>query len=284
MFQKWLHILCCTFTIFYVKAESIDVRLNPSFFDASHKMLYVDIELKYNGQGIWVLADQNYRLYFDASNLKFVRDKYRPDLPYDLYSELQFVEIVDKADASSVGGLRFDNELGFLNFNVDLLDDQSGGLRITPKDGWVKVLTLKFKISKPENLNEIIWSTRGRTDKYATAFVEIMEWKAPMLIKPADINRFVDASFEQKKTKETDIIIGPNPTTDMVIITWMEPLRGGHDISVTDMSGMEVINVSARSGISDMRVNVAGLAAGAYQITISKDKQRVHRERIIKVQ
>ncbi len=283
MIIRMLHFLCCSLLYFTVCAETIDVRLSPNFYDHKSSILYVDVELKYNGRGEWVLADQNYRLYYDASSLQFIKGKYKPDLPHDLYSDLHFIEIVDRADASEVGNLAFDHHLGFLNFNVDLLDDNHGGLRVRPKDGWVRVLTLKFKVSRPEVINEIVWSTKGRTDGYATAFVEIMQWKSPNAIEPAIINRFVDAQFDFLPQEKMAIEIGPNPTTEFVQIRWKDALAYDHTIIVFDGNGSERLKFKVVGGLSDIRVDMSELSAGRYLINILDDHQLLFSEAVVKL-
>ena len=144
--------------------EDITLRLNPSFYDKSTNTVYVDVELKYNGYGHFKLADQNYRLYYDSAMLQLDEDYSRSDLPQDLYSSIQFMEVYEGLEADQVNQLNFDDHLGFINFNIDLNNDTEGGISLIQDEIWHRVAVLNFKVEDKDALSQIVWSRNDATE------------------------------------------------------------------------------------------------------------------------
>ena len=70
----------------------------------------------------------------------------RSDLPQDLYSRIQFMEVLEDLQADAVNQLAFDDQLGFVNFNIDLNNAVHGGITIVKEDDWQRVAVLNFKV------------------------------------------------------------------------------------------------------------------------------------------
>jgi len=252
--------------------EEISLRLNPSFYDEHSKTLYVDVELRYQGHGYFKLADQNYRLFYDSEFLSLQEDLSRSDLPQDLYSQLEFMETYENLQADNVNQLAFDDQLGFINFNIDLYNAVSGGIKINQEDNWQRVAVLNFKVEDKEALSQIVWSKAGATDGYATAFVEIMEWVAPNETEPALIQDMIDASFDgSEENDKFELAVAPNPTTDFIKLSFEHTLEYNHTVVVSDASGKEVKNTLAFRGADNINVSVADLAPGTYNIHVRSE-------------
>ena len=247
----------------------ITLRLQPTFYDESRHQLYVDVEVKYEGSGRFMLADQNYRLFFDSKTLRLVAEHSHSDLPQDLYGPLTFFEIADGLQAGDINQLDFDDDLGFVNFSIDLLNTQSGGLSITSKDDWQRVAVLNFTVDDPASLSQIIWSRAGRTDQYATAFVEIMEWKGPQHTEPASVNDMIDATFfHHIEGEKFDIAIAPNPATEFIKVSFDQNLTADHQISIIDPTGKTIKALQAYKGSKDAFIPIADLIPGSYILEV----------------
>lgn len=266
--------------------DDISLRLNPSLYDEHTQTLYVNVELRYSGHGQLYLADQNYRLFYDSKLLSLKEDESRSDLPQDLYSKLQFMEVLEDLQANDINKLAFDAHLGFINFNIDLHNAAHGGLAIRQEDEWQRVAVLNFKVTDEEQLSEIVWSQTGVTDEYATAFVEIMEWKGPNDTAPVEVNELIDATFNsESKANSVSMTLAPNPTTDFVKFSFEKAISEDYEISVYDVTGKKVKRTIAFKGAASINLAVTDLSAGSYivELTNVDTQESTHRTSFIKI-
>lgn len=278
-------LLSFFFVICLSAQDEVALRLNPSFYDEGRQTVYVDIELQYTGAGSFRLADQNYRLYFDSELMAIEEDYSRSDLPQDIYSPLSFSEIYEGLEADKVNQLDFDDKLGFVNFNIDLIDAQQGGIIFRQDDLWHRVAVLAFKVDDKESLSQIVWSRPEVTDKYATAFVEIMQWVAPNKTEIATIQEYVDASFIlDEEDQAYNVAVYPNPSSDFVKVTFEEEVNDDIQIKVYDTAGRSVINESLAKGNTSVALTISDLQDGSYNIEmISMANQKIGRSSFIKI-
>lgn len=259
--------LCVLMSINAFGIDDISLRLNPTFYDEQSQTVFVDVELRYQGQGQLNLADQNYRLYYDSDILSLKEDQSRSDLPQDLYSKLQFMEVYEDLNADGVNQLSFDDHLGFINFNIDLHSPAHAGIGIRKEDSWQRVAILSFNISDRDALSQIVWSKSGSTDNYATAFVEIMKWIAPNKTEPVGVNEYIDAAFNiEKELTGISLTVSPNPTTDFIKISFDQPLSADMDVLVYDGQGKKVKESTAYKNSEQLNLVVIDIAPGTYLV------------------
>ncbi len=249
--------------------DNVFLRLQPNFYDASTNSVYVDVEIKYDGSGQFVLADQNYRIYFDAASLKFDREHSNSDLPKDLYEPLYIHELIEDVQASGIDQLDFDGHLGFLNFSINLTDDRQGGIVIEKKHGWERVAVLKFELAPNQNPADIVWSRNGMTHKYATAFVQILEWISPNKTALASISQFYDTSVADiRAPKISEITLSPNPAIEYVKIQLDQQPLQDVQISISNSIGQTVYTTTMFRGSKVLQIPVEELNQGTYNIEL----------------
>ena len=267
--------------------EDVSVRLSPSFYDPSSGSIYVDVEIRYDGMGNFRLADQNIRLFYDADQLHLQKDYSRSDLPQDLYSNIKWYEVMENLSADHVNQLRFDDELGFINFSIDLEQDTRGGITLARDHSWQRIAVLNFKVEDASALSQIVWSTPEVTDKYATAFVEVMEWVAPNRTRKTDITNYIDALFSaEEDASSMDISVYPNPAESFITITFEKELASMALVSVMDVTGRKVLEVKKKAGATYAEFDVSSLSAGSYHVEIKDllSDRVVANEQLIKTQ
>jgi len=139
----------------------------------------------------WHLASQNYRLYYDASQLRFVSGK---SLLGDNYQEFHLVQNISSVDGSNVDGcLHFAKNLGFLNYAIDQLNVDKVGALIPTGQEWLPTSQLCFSTTTSEyNAPTLIWGREDITTGYATSFVEISEWLSSGKVVSARGEKYVD--------------------------------------------------------------------------------------------
>lgn len=283
-------ILCIVFALIghvSYAIEDVSVRLSPSFYDPSSGSIYVDVEIRYDGMGNFRLADQNIRLFYDADQLHLQKDYSRSDLPQDLYSNIKWYEVMENLSADHVNQLRFDDELGFINFSIDLEQDTRGGITLARDHSWQRIAVLNFKVEDASALSQIVWSTPEVTDKYATAFVEVMEWVAPNRTRKTDITNYIDALFSaEEDASSMDISVYPNPAESFITITFEKELASMALVSVMDVTGRKVLEVKKKAGATYAEFDVSSLSAGSYHVEIKDllSDRVVANEQLIKTQ
>jgi len=250
--------------------EDVSLRLLPSFFDEATQTVYVDVEIRYNGVGHFYLADQNIRLFYDSDQLELVKDHSRSDLPQDLYSSIQWHEVMEHLEADHINQLSFDDELGFVNFSIDLQENKEGGISIAEDHSWQRIAVLNFKVEDKEALSQITWSTADKTSEYASAFVKVMEWKGPNNIRAAAVDTYIDAAFStEDEGAAVDLTIYPNPVGSNANFRFEQALTNTSTVRILDMLGREVHKQVASAGIQELRRDLTHLMTGTFQVEVS---------------
>jgi len=270
-----LTLLCACICVIGQATTDITLRLNPAFYDDQNNQLYVSVEISYDGHGVFQLADQNYRLYYDSQLLSLVKDMSRSDLPMDLYSPINFLESFEQLQADNVNQLEFDDNLGFINFSIDLNDNTGGGLSIRKDDNWETIAVLNFEVLDNSALSQIVWSQSERTSGYATAYVEIMEWKAPNETKPVEIQEYIDANFIKKDHSSLSFEVYPNPASEYVIVSLDRGLTDNASLIVMDAAGKKVKDIKTHIGEEKVNLPISDLMIGTYMIELISDNPKV---------
>ena len=66
-----------------LSAKNVDLRLSQGLYDAPSSSLYVNVEIKYNDNGTFVLAGQNFRMYYNTDVIRLDADHSNMQLPMD---------------------------------------------------------------------------------------------------------------------------------------------------------------------------------------------------------
>ena len=262
--------------------KEIEIRISPEFINRDNQTLYAAVEILAADHETIVLADQNYRLYYNSATMSLDQDDSYSDLPTDKYGQLEIIESIEGA-ASNNGQLSFDANFGFVNFKIDLIDDNNGGVRMANNDGWQKVAVLKFHIKNIDENGELVWSRPQVTDHYATAFVEITEWIAPFETNALNVTEYRDGMVHLEEiTAPIHIAVGPNPTADFINLEFDMALNDAVQILVTDVAGRTWVNDVIPVGTKKATVDISALNATMYMVEILdiQNAQRIQLERI----
>jgi len=276
-FQRFLGLLIVAILLPAVLSANatVDVRLNHNFLDKSSSKLYVDIDVRVDERQRMNLAGQNYRIYYPSDKLSLDKDGSKSQLSPDKYSDLQFSSILEHVEALGQGALNFDGDLGFANMAVELLDNQSGGNYLSAKDGWVTIATLQFDVLGDFEEVSMIWGREGMSETYATAFVEIAEWEAPLKTQTVVIDEYIDFNLRLNSFAiegvSYEIGVGPNPAIDFVTINADRTLESDLTATILDLSGKLVKKVLLNKGSSIYSLDVSTLDSSSYIIDLSDE-------------
>ena len=257
--------------------NAIDIRFSTPIIDQNTQTAYVNIQLKSTDDAL-VLAGQNYRIFYNTDVLTLNEELSDTKLPVGKYTDILFTNTVENVKASGIGALDFDDNMGFSNFSIDLLDQVDGGVTINAGDEWTTVATLNFTITDDIDDMQLVWGREDRSEEYATAFVEMAEWVSPRKIASLNVNEYHDLDFTYEGAEELDIMtfeFGPNPTTEFVNISFGQPLTSNAELRFINMKGQVSKRVDLDAGSTNTQVFMTDVPAGNYVIEVKDEVNNV---------
>ncbi len=279
MKTKLVHIACLLFISSLLLGNNIEVRFASQPFPSTDRIA-VSVEVRNTTNSEVVLADQNYRLYYDADDLEFDEANSVSKLPSNTYSEIDLYEHIAELKSLTSNG-----EMGFINFSINLLDLVNGGVELPTHTEWLSVATLYFDVTNHNIDNShLVWSRQGVTDEYASAFVHITEWVAPRTVESLNIDEYHDASLSDLNSyyDMVNVRIGPNPASDYISIDLSEPASSDMTILITDMTGKHIKQNYIREGESYRTIDISDLSSSSYIMDIyNQDNQVIYSDKIV---
>lgn len=154
---------------------SYEIRLANEEKSMDNSMICYEVQIRSGTEESWYLAGQNYRLYYDASKVRFHAGEILLGTAYQSFKLVQDLN-VDASD--SAGDLPFEENLGFLNYSTDLLNAAQAGMLVPGGSEWLSTTKLCFDVIAPPMDNGFcqIWARKEVTEEYATSFTEISSW------------------------------------------------------------------------------------------------------------
>jgi hypothetical protein len=201
------------------------------------------------------------------------------------YGDLEIIEIVEGANVGT-GQLSFDQNLGFINFRIDLMDNENGGIEISEQSGWVKLAVLKFDLLKISPNSRLVWGRPEVTNQYATAFVELTEWVAPYETSALNIMDYQDGDLSFTGIQAPlQVKVGPNPTSNFLKIDFATERYGDLQLVLTDVSGTTWINEIIPNGSNTTQIDISGLSSAIYMVDLIdvSNGVRIHHTQVTKV-
>lgn len=164
-------------------------KLNPG--TSTEKILCFALELSLTDEQQVYLASQNYRLFYNAAELGFLPDQTGIKLPDENY-DIRIVQNLSGIDASGVGKLKFENNLGFINATVVLMGSLNSALVMDQPGEWINVTDFCFEKLSENAEAHIIFARADKTSAYGRAYSEISVLGAGEEMLSLQIARFGD--------------------------------------------------------------------------------------------
>ena len=179
-------IVSTTFGLF--AQEKLEIRLVPTNVSESADVLCFDTQFKNISDHNIVLADQNYRMFYDALQLKLIDGRMKSFLPKTSYEEIDLNQSLHNIDARGYGDLKFGQNLGFINYTIKMTDEKDDAITLPAFSPWMSTSNLCFQANDVMGPVNIVWAREGLTSGYATAFTEISSFdknqdNSPVLIQ-----------------------------------------------------------------------------------------------------
>ena len=154
------------------------------------------------------LGAQNFRFYYNAASMRFIRDNVESALMGYGYGDVTVLQAVHNSNASGYGNLDFGENLGFVNFLIQDPGERRLGLKMIPNE---RVVCAKvcFEID-PENKNRnLVWARPELTSGYATAFTTISVMNETG-VTAAEIISFEDIQQSGQQNSDNMVSTGKN--------------------------------------------------------------------------
>ncbi len=281
-----MRILTYTLFIFFLlpqlslsSQDNIELKINLKEYNATNQILTVSLDVKSDHKNL-MLAGQNFRLFYTTDVLRLDMSLSSSSLPKGKYSPMILSESVTKLDASEVGQLGFDDNLGFINVAIDLNDLKSGGIRIDKNNQWHSLATISFRVIDLSQAAKIVWARQGTTDQYATAFVSVAKWNGPMNTESLLISDYHDFNWTYTPPSSDDALkitytLSPNPSADFIQLIMDKASLIDQWVEIMNTNGQLIRKISFPKGSTTLRVDVAELSSANYLISVLDHDRRL---------
>jgi len=171
MNRPLLVIVISLFLYSQIQAQvSADIRLEQSSQSDKRLCYNIDVRQTTSNDAI-MLAGQNFRLFYSSGSLELNESSWKMSLSEDGYTS-NLVQHRKNVDASKVGVLDFDKDLGFINATIILNGTNSRG-EMLQKNQWVTLSEMCFDIENDELSKRIVLARPDLTSGYGRAFMEL---------------------------------------------------------------------------------------------------------------
>lgn len=169
-----IHTICVI-----AQPNNVSVTIDLNRIDYENLKVCYHISIVNESTEVINLAGQNFRLFYDSEYFELETLELMSLLPTPQYSSLFVVQSIEHLNATGLGNLTFEDDLGFLNFFIDLNNIISGGIELQAdgmKTGLAEIC-FNANISTSDSFcPSIILAREDETQAYANAFIEISEW------------------------------------------------------------------------------------------------------------
>ena len=267
-------------------ANNIEIQFAQAQYDGASNNIYVDVQVRNTENGQITLAGQNYRFYYDSEVLSLDVEASETNLPGGTYGDIKFENHMQGIDADHVNQLSFDDNLGFANFSIELLDPRKGGVALTKGKGWMTIATLKFEVKDEKKGYEVVWGREGVSELYATAFVEMGHWVSAGKLDKLNITSYGDLAYSPESnivaSSGPEVKVGPNPAIDFVEVSFAKTIETQAAIIIRDLTGKQMKRAVIRNGETSTRIDISDLLATTYFVEVlNSDNGKAEAKQII---
>ena len=170
-----------------ISQTDINIELEQS--EKSGSQQCVSLKMSDLGSTDHSLSSQNYRIYYGADNLKLKEESLQSELPESLY-QMRLVQHVDGVDASGRGNLKFESNLGFINFAIVHSNLKQSGTTISSEG--IKVASMCFEVQDFDKEIAVVFAREAVTSSYGRAYVDISTQNSKQDLLPTTVNQYDD--------------------------------------------------------------------------------------------
>jgi len=267
--------------------RTVDIRIKEAGINQHSQILKTEIQVRKTDRADLVLGGYNMRLYYNSEKLNLIENKTQSMLSATKYSPIQVDNHLRDANVSGHGLISYAKNLSFLSFSSNLKSVSTEGDNLTSMEDWVSIASLEFQIKESFSNEEVITLAReDKTGAYATAFIEMTEWKGPRKIEALLLNEYHEEiqGFDADNTGFVQIKVGPNPASTDLNIDFSSELDGNnYSVTIRDVSGAQVLNRKIDNGSKGLVLDIRNLISANYLVEVRNDEEILKSKKIIKI-
>jgi hypothetical protein len=174
----------------FIGAQSdLQIELtSQSKIDAEHKQC-IRLVLKSEESTVLSLSSQNYRMYYNVDNLSLDEASLAMQLPEDKY-QIKLVQHVPGIDASGIGLLPFEKNLGFINLSIVHNNVAVPGIPLNAAG--LPIADMCFTVKDWKKPMSVVLARQDMTSAYGRAFIEVSSLDANKSFVPMKIKTYKD--------------------------------------------------------------------------------------------
>ena len=280
-------LLCLLPTILLSSEKTIDLRIVETGLNMNSELLKVEIQVRKTDRSEVILGGYNMRLYYNSDKIDLIEKNTRSLLSNTKYTSINIDNHLRDVNVTGYGRIPYGENLSFLSFSSNLKNNSVAGDKLDSPEEWVSIASLEFRILEPFFEEEIITLAReDYTGSYATAFIEMTEWKGPKEIKALNVNEYIEEikGVNPLSKDYLNIVVGPNPASNELNIEFSKEIAGNdYQVVIRDVTGALVLRQSIDQGSTNVYMDIRSLISANYLVEVLNDKEVIKSKRIIKV-
>lgn len=269
------------------RTTEVDLRVMQKGINLNSQIMKTEIQVRKTDRATLYLGGYNMRVYYSSEKLDLIEDRVKSLLSTSKFTDINIDNHLRDSNVSGIGKIPFAANVSFVSFSSNLKDLSKEGQELASPDEWTAIASLEFKIKEPFLNEEVITLAReDRTDRVATAFIEMTEWKGPNVIKPLSVNEYSEdiKGFDLASQEFLNITVGPNPASNDLNIEFSREITdNNHQVLVRDVSGVLVMNQKIDKGSKNVILDIKSLASANYLVEVLDDNEILKTKKIIKV-
>lgn len=195
---------CATIAQCMPDLKSYDINLALKTVDCQTGMACYNITLSSATGENFRLGNQHYRLYYDTEIGTFASVVSRLDVNYQPVSVMGATPI-ENQDATGRGDLPFEDNLGYVDFSIDLVSNDAGTDLIVSQTSPALTAEICFNMTSDAIMDENIcfetaWARTALTSGYNPNELEISEWVSAGVQQMMEVDDFNDLSAASGNT------------------------------------------------------------------------------------
>lgn len=187
-----LVFFCLIIPLFSNGQQDISIRVSLDNFDDDKSVACFSVEITGQQPGMR-LASQNHRLFYNSSNMTLQEHTLQLNSGPEEY-QVKLVQHLKGIDASGIGQIPFEQNLGFINYSIVLKDLQNGGISLDFENKWAKISSMCFEVKDKAEDMRVTLARNDLTAEYGKAFIELSAMDSAKNISSVKVSNYIDYS------------------------------------------------------------------------------------------
>lgn len=262
-------ILCLLAGIGYGQ-RTVDIKLYEKL-RTQDKACY-EIQLRSPHGSDILLAGQNYRLFYDASKVRFIKESVNSRIDDEAYTAIELINTTT-------------HNIGFLSLSIDGRELNDQVQKLSRSGSWHPTVDICFE-PLSDRAYDLTWAHPDRTAQFASASVAMSEWITQYEQQIIEPNEIIDFKSQLKMPDQVsqnfEVRVFPNPVVDFVNVEVPASTAKDSRVIIKDIIGREVV-YEQLAGKYTMMYDLTNWPEGIYSLEIlNSDGHLLYTDQVVK--